>query len=86
MPTFKLSKKVRPLQAADFYAWWVRHWEVEGKNPDAVVNLDFPWPNNKKIPMSYFKPTKKDFLDLFGEIFNDYAMDKVTSASTVLVA
>lgn len=39
-PIFRIEDTTLPLQAADFWAWWVRRWE-EDKNTDGLKNLDF---------------------------------------------
>ncbi|HEY3487671.1 MAG TPA: DUF3800 domain-containing protein [Gammaproteobacteria bacterium] len=39
-PIFKDDKKFLPLQAADFWAWWVRKWYLEG-TPEKIENYDF---------------------------------------------
>jgi hypothetical protein len=41
-PTFKSSHEIKPLQAADLWAWWVRRWHVDGQE-DGAVRLAFPW-------------------------------------------
>jgi hypothetical protein len=54
MPQFEREQDFMPLQAADFYAWWVRrHWR---EHPEHRVSLGkpykwvFPWPSERTIP------------------------------------
>jgi hypothetical protein len=47
-PIFRDDREFLPLQAADLNAWWIRKWEKEG-NIDAIANLAFPWPIQKKF-------------------------------------
>lgn len=47
-PTFKNSHEQRPLQAADFWAWWVRRWETDGI-VDGVERLAFPWKAERNL-------------------------------------
>ena len=39
-PVFKDDNEFLPLQAADFYVWWVRKWYVEG-TPEKIREYDF---------------------------------------------
>lgn len=39
-PRFEDDRKFLPLQAADLWAWWVRHWHKEGRS-DKLESLDF---------------------------------------------
>jgi len=41
-PEFHDSKIDLPLQAADFFAYWVREWKKNGMEPSSG-NLPFPW-------------------------------------------
>jgi len=46
-PRFEHDHKFLPLQAADFWAWWVREW-YEQAAPERIVQRDFGvWPNIK---------------------------------------
>lgn len=45
---YRDDKKVKPLQAADLLAWWIRKWELEGVATD-VPKLPFPWGMKKGI-------------------------------------
>ena len=42
LPSFKRDECVKPLQAADLYAWWVRKWELDGI-ADGVSHLRLAW-------------------------------------------
>lgn len=39
-PKFQSDDQLLPLQAADFWAWWVRKWYVEGE-PEKILKPDF---------------------------------------------
>lgn len=39
-PRFENDADFLPLQAADFWCWWVRKWYAEG-TPEKIINLDF---------------------------------------------
>jgi len=39
-PAFRDEIKFLPLQSADFYAWWVRKWYVDGM-PEKIREFDF---------------------------------------------
>ena len=39
-PKFEDDNDFLPLQAADFWVWWVRKWYVEG-TPEKIMNRDF---------------------------------------------
>jgi hypothetical protein len=54
------DKKVLPLQAADLYAWWVRHWRVNNIK-DSVERLKFPWPVSRDISRLDMEFGEKDF-------------------------
>jgi hypothetical protein len=41
-PWFRDSKLTLPIQAADFFAYWVREWKQNGEEPTSG-NLPFPW-------------------------------------------
>jgi hypothetical protein len=50
-PAFKNSKSAKPLQAADLYAGWVRHWANQGFVGEGVKEQRFPWQvKNEKMP------------------------------------
>lgn len=45
-PRFERDDVCLPLQAADFWAWWVRKWHIDNR-PDAIGKLDFgAWQGN----------------------------------------
>lgn len=48
-PRFESSEKFMPLQAADFWAWWVRKWSNQ-HGPDRIGNGQFPWSFNPEKP------------------------------------
>jgi hypothetical protein len=39
-PSFRDDEEFLPLQAADFWAWWVRKWYQDG-TPEKILNWDF---------------------------------------------
>lgn len=39
-PSFKDDEEFLPLQAADFWAWWVRKWYQDG-TPEKILHWDF---------------------------------------------
>jgi hypothetical protein len=47
-PSFREDEEFLPLQAADFWAWWVRKWYQDGI-PEKILNWDF----------DAFEPTRK---------------------------
>lgn len=46
-PRFEDDKKLLPLQAADFWAWWVRKWYIDG-TPERIPKRDFGFFETKK--------------------------------------
>lgn len=53
-PVFKDDEEVLPLQAADLWAWWVRHWAVNDGHPEPGMQLEFPWkPERDILRMGY---------------------------------
>jgi hypothetical protein len=55
------EEELLPLQAGDFYAYWVRRWAIEG-NSNGVANLEFPWKPNRDIPRLHMTFTKDDLI------------------------
>lgn len=47
-PSFKDDKKVKPLQAADLYAWWLRR-NIE-EDVRGLPRTPFPWKMKREIP------------------------------------
>ena len=50
-PRFEDDQTLLPLQGADLWAWWVRHWYEEDAHPhpDKLKNLDFgKWRGNPR--------------------------------------
>ena len=48
-PRFEDDQKFLPLQAADFWAWWVREWSEQGVLRDKLQSLDFgAWKGHTK--------------------------------------
>lgn len=50
-PSFRDDEKFLPLQAADFWAWWVRKWTIEGVIDARLADFDF----------GSFRPTWRKF-------------------------
>lgn len=58
-PVFKDDENVLPLQAADLWAWWVRHWATNGdRRPGSALN--FPWKAERDILRLGLDSTKDD--------------------------
>jgi hypothetical protein len=60
-PLYQDDKKVKPLQAADLFAWWALKWEREGRK-EWARNLPFPWGVRRNIPRLAMEFGEKDFL------------------------
>jgi hypothetical protein len=52
-PAFRDDAKVLPLQAADFWAWWVRHASLSAPDP-LRVKRSFPWDHDRSKPKNIF--------------------------------
>lgn len=48
-PSFQNDKVFLPLQAADFWAWWVRKWAGESAIPQ-IDAFAFPWAIRRQYP------------------------------------
>jgi hypothetical protein len=48
VPAFLDDKKFKPLQAADFAAWWIRKLATD--EPDGVERVEMPWESSRRIP------------------------------------
>lgn len=67
-PRFEDDQKFLPLQAADFWAWWVRKWYEEDAIalPDKMRNLDFGnWRGKKRFAISAFSYDEDSIVDRF---------------------
>jgi len=53
-PSFRDDTEFLPLQAADFWAWWVRKWTVEGVADARLSDLDFG-PFKRNPDRKYFR-------------------------------
>lgn len=58
-PVFEDDEKALPLQAADLWAWWIRHWAVSG-DLGPRSGLDFPWKAERDILRLGLDSTKDD--------------------------
>ena len=47
-PSFENDEEYLPLQAADFWAWWVRRWAIQ--YPESHISGEFPWNYNREKP------------------------------------
>ena len=63
-PRFEDDKDFLPLQAADFWAWWVREWYSDGKLQGGFWGLDF----------GGFKTTKSSFTRIAYSLDEDAAV------------
>ena len=66
-PTFKCSVEQKPLQAADFWAWWVRRWEVDGVS-DGVDRLAFPWKAERDLMRLQIIAEENDLRGAYGAL------------------
>jgi hypothetical protein len=58
-PVFRNDREFLPLQAADFFAWWVRHWQVGGiKTGKELLQCQFPWPRKKNMQWTCIDTTR----------------------------
>ncbi len=69
LPVFLDEERDLPLQAADFWAWFVRRWEERG-NPNGLNNLDFrserfAWDAKRNMPRMNMEFRKEDFQQEF---------------------
>jgi hypothetical protein len=62
-------KDFLPLQAADFWAWWIQHWASERNDPVAVIG--FPWKMLIDKPIMGTYSFKKD--EIVTYIHSQYA-------------
>ena len=65
-PIFRNDEKVLPLQASDFFAWWVRRWRMENTNY-ANEPLPLPWKLKREIPRLDILFEEKDFLEEYAK-------------------
>jgi Protein of unknown function (DUF3800) len=62
-PQFQNDQEFLPLQAADFWAWWVREWSEQGK-PEKNNDFDFgAWRGTKPRPCLAFSFTEDQLFD-----------------------
>jgi hypothetical protein len=59
-PAYRDDKKLKPLQAADLYAWWILKWERD-KREEWARDLPFPWGIKKDIPRLAMSFGERDF-------------------------
>jgi hypothetical protein len=69
-PRFEDDSEFLPLQAADFWAWWLRKWYSEG-TPEKIPKSDFG---------SFTFVGKKDFLHLVAELKEDHITNNLKNA------
>ena len=60
-PEFMNDDDTPPLQAADFYAWWVRKWTIDGVT-DWAEKLPFPWGMKRDIRRLGAEFGERDFI------------------------
>jgi hypothetical protein len=61
-PQFRDDKDVRPLQAADHYAWWVRRRWIESAT--GCERLVPPWTSSKPVPQITIALTAEQILEI----------------------
>jgi hypothetical protein len=59
-PHYEKDERMKPLQAADLYAWWVRKWVMEGA-ADWVLDPPFPWTKNRDMRRLHSDFREDDF-------------------------
>jgi hypothetical protein len=73
-PRFESDQDCLPLQAADFWAWWVREWYEEDASPlpDKMKKRDFgKWHGTKPLPVISISFDESQILDsLQGIVFS----------------
>ena len=77
-PLFCSAEDSLPLQAADFWAWWVREWEENGV-PDGVARLEFSssgssWNGEGDIPRPSMRFSKDDFKKEFARSIDNISI------------
>ena len=77
-PLFCSAEDSLPLQAADFWAWWVREWEENGI-PDGVARLEFSssgssWNGERDIPRPSMRFSKDDFKKEFARSIDNISI------------
>ena len=94
-PLFCSVEDSLPLQAADFWAWWVRNWE-ENAILDGVARLEFSsggssWSGERNIPRPSMRLSKDDLKKEFARSFENISIylaslsdQQVSSASEIL--
>lgn len=87
MPLFDDSKKILPLQAADFYAWYVRKWFIESRNDTEfekkIDSQPFDWEAGRNIPHQTIKLSKPVIHGVLKAMFDIHEVQKVTLAATI---
>ena len=94
-PLFYSAENSLPLQAADFWAWWVRKWEEDGV-PGGISKLEFSsggfsWKGERNIPRPSTRFSKDDLKKEFARSFDNISIylaslsdEQASSASEIL--
>jgi hypothetical protein len=67
-PIFRSDREYLPLQAADLFAWWVRHWQLDGIKGNEISQCEFPWPRTTPMPWSHVVSHREQIRDRLREI------------------
>ena len=70
-PGFEKDEEYLPLQSADLYAHWVRHWRINGM-ADGIRDLKFAWKAEKDIPRFDRQFGEEDFIHEFNRMIRVY--------------
>jgi hypothetical protein len=81
-PTHKSDINVKPLQAADLWAWWVRKWCREDA-PDWSEKLPFMWGAKRDIRRLHVDFYERDFIVELDRAFRPEAMARWNIADPV---
>ncbi len=66
-PIYEDDKKVLPLQAADFFAWWVRKWEKQGV--EWTEKYPFPWKTDRGFVGLHARLQEEEFVAEMASVF-----------------
>jgi hypothetical protein len=72
-PHYDKDERLKPLQAADLYAWWVRKWVSEGTE-NWLRDLPFPWSRQRDIRRVHWNAREQDFWAEFKRGLNPEAL------------
>jgi len=70
MPVFRSDLEYLPLQAADMFAWWVRHWQRNRLMGAEIYQCQYSWPRESQMPWTHIATTKEHISRRLREIRN----------------